>query len=300
MKAEPGNVSEIRLRDSITRRDIVGTVESGVAVGELDMELTLIANPNDGGKRFELEWDGVAAIEYSETERDDTGDRLFFNSEGERVPERYVEPYVPGMSRRRFSKRRIVVELVGDNLDTLKTATHDVVESVMSHASESEDVYAATSNANDSEVSTINATEMALWLLRTGVSPGLVGLDEVGRDLVPQDGGNDDEVEPTEEAWRRAVNAGRTVAGFAEWAESLAEPQEEETDRSAWEDRRWHPVGLWKQEVENDETRESYAEWSANREEQASVEGMVICEECGAFNEPGSACASMHCEELRG
>jgi predicted RNA-binding Zn-ribbon protein involved in translation (DUF1610 family) len=43
-----------------------------------------------------------------------------------------------------------------------------------------------------------------------------------------------------------------------------------------WDDRPGHPVEDWKYEVANDDTRQSYAEWCASREEFSVAKGDIV------------------------
>lgn len=69
---------------------------------------------------------------------------------------------------------------------------------------------------------------------------------------------------------------------------------------SHWDETPGHPVKDWQYEVENGDTRQSYAEWVSDRIEQAEHEGQVICTECGAFNDPDEDCGSSACIRARG
>lgn len=225
----------IKLRDSRTKKDIVGTAEIGVSVGFLDLEDTALSAPGATSK-FAVAWDHVPPPEDSETELDAAGERVFFDSDWERVVESDIEPYVDDMSERVFFKSKVVIEFVSYSPDVLRSAVHEATASAVNAAMDGRPVFAESSYDPSEELKVINATEMAMWLTRAGMAPGAVCLDGLGREAVAEATVDDPQEQP-EDTWRRLVNSGATFSGFAEWMEAQADRATESGDIAEEEGR---------------------------------------------------------------
>lgn len=258
----------IKLRDKRTKNEIHGTVEEGASCGYTEDGSLNILNAQDEKARFNWEWGHMAPPDDTETATDEFGDRLFYDKEWNRIPERFIEPFAEGMSDRQLSRVRVVLEMVCDSSDTsqvndkvcgLIPVLLSQVKIPMRHAG------FVMCSAGSKDAVVINATEAAMMLDAAKIDPACINLTKEGQDILPED-----------------------------------EPPQDIKSMSMWDDRPGHPVKSWQYEVENGDTRQGYADWAASREEEAEAEGQIICHECGGFYSPESECDSSHCMMVRG